>query len=869
MLPQKSCPNLTALKQRPGKAKNRKEIPRSLGKAGLTAAVPQPAPKRPYFWLFRLLALTLAPLAFLGAIELGLRVADYGYSAHFFRPYRISERTVLVENDQFARRFFPARLLRRPAPFVMDQPKKEGAFRIFVFGESAAMGDPEPSFSFARILEVLLRERYPGIRFEVVNLAFTAINSHVILPIARNAARRQGDVWLIYMGNNEVTGPFGPATVFGSHTPNLGLIRAGLALKSLKVGQALQGLTERWMASSKQTHTWAGLQMFASNQISQSDPRLESVYSHFEHNLHDILEQGRKAGAKIILSTVASNLKDCSPFASAHSQPLSEAQLTEWKSLIDSAGKLEVAGQFEAALSSYLKAADIDPRFAEVQFRVGRCYLALNRLEEARARFESARDLDALRFRADSRLNSIITNAAQLGSGAGVSLIDVNLALAQSAIDGSPGDDFFFDHVHLNFDGNYLLALTMAEQIAKLLPGDITNRTTGEWLTSSMAARHLAHTPWDQYRIYELMERRMLELPFATQSAHPLRRQRFVQKLVALRPAQQIAGLDEAASTYREALERAPADFHLHENFARLLFARGDFDGALQHNQTFAQLLPHHPAPYYNQALALNALGQRDQAARLFSEALRRRPDFAEAYHGLGLVRSQEGNPHEARAFFSKAIELRPDYVDALLNLGETWEKENQWQQARNYYFRALNVQSNSFAVRMRVGNILIATGDLLEATRHHAEAVRLQSRNAMTYFSELVQRAPDDPVAHFQLANAWAAQGQQDAAMQSLRQAIALKPEFWEARYLFGVELALQNKIADAANEFIEVTRLQPTFAPAHFNLGVALAKAGRLNDAAARFAETLRLDPKHQSAQQYLNNLRPLLLKPSAQGR
>ena len=71
------------------------------------------------------------------------------------------------------------------------------------------------------MLESLLSLRHPGTRFEVVNAAMTAINSHVILPIARDCARADGDIWVLYMGNNEVVGPFGAGTVFGPATPPL------------------------------------------------------------------------------------------------------------------------------------------------------------------------------------------------------------------------------------------------------------------------------------------------------------------------------------------------------------------------------------------------------------------------------------------------------------------------------------------------------------------------------------------------------------------------------------------------------------------------------------------------------------------------
>ena len=39
--------------------------------------------------------------------------------------------------------------------------KKDHTIRIFVLGESAAMGDPEPAFGMPEILRVLLESRYP------------------------------------------------------------------------------------------------------------------------------------------------------------------------------------------------------------------------------------------------------------------------------------------------------------------------------------------------------------------------------------------------------------------------------------------------------------------------------------------------------------------------------------------------------------------------------------------------------------------------------------------------------------------------------------------------------------------------------------
>lgn len=128
----------------------------------------------------------------------------------------------------------------------MAVKKPSGTFRIFLFGESAAEGDPDPSFGCGRYLQALLRDRYPGTDFEVICTAMTAIDSHVILPIARECARRNGDLWIIYMGNNEMVGPFGASAAFSSRAPPLALARAVIALKRTRLGQLLSNLMRHW-----------------------------------------------------------------------------------------------------------------------------------------------------------------------------------------------------------------------------------------------------------------------------------------------------------------------------------------------------------------------------------------------------------------------------------------------------------------------------------------------------------------------------------------------------------------------------------------------------------------------------------------------
>src|SRR5262249_53126953 len=137
-----------------------------------------PSPGRK--WVFRGLAVML-PLIVVALGEGILRWAGYGYPTGFFRKVQLDGQPFFIDNERFTFRFFPPELARWPGSVRMAAEKPRGMRRIFVFGESAAMGDPQPAYSASRYLEVLLQERFPGEKFEIINLGITAINSHVIL----------------------------------------------------------------------------------------------------------------------------------------------------------------------------------------------------------------------------------------------------------------------------------------------------------------------------------------------------------------------------------------------------------------------------------------------------------------------------------------------------------------------------------------------------------------------------------------------------------------------------------------------------------------------------------------------------------------
>lgn len=781
----------------------RNNAPSGDGKNEKTQA-PQPQMSRRRLWLLRILSATLVPLVVLGGLEAGLRLFGFGHNTRFFVRARISGQDYWVGNDRFAYRFFPPALARTPMPLRLAVKKPANTFRIFLFGESAAQGDPNPAFGAGRYLQTLLRERYPGTDFEVICTAMPAINSHAILPIARECAHANGDLWIIYMGNNEMIGPFGASTVFGTHVPGVVFVRAILAVRATRLGQLLDNLiskAEKWAGRSEVPKVWTGLEMFKDRPLRYDDPNRLRAYENFRKNLSDILRAGRAAGVPVILSTVASNLKDCPPFGSSHAATLPESQKLEWEALLRQGDTLETAGNYEEASRLFARAAALDSESAELQFRLAQCHLALTNAVLALREFESARDHDTLAFRADTRINQIITDAASTRAGEGVYLLDTVRMLEQHASGDIPGHGLFNDHVHFNFAGNYLLGRAFAEAAAKLLPELVPAHAKVEWPSADVCDRRLAVTPWDRYAVWMQNFSRVSQPPFTDQLNSALRAKFYLSALDNLRLQMTDAAREQGLALYKETLASAPDDYLLHDNFAEFLSNTSDLSGAVREERHVSELLPESPLPAFKTGVYLVRQGDISGAEQSFARALKLRRDYPPAWNELGVIRANQQKTAEAAACFTRVLRFDPGFVDTYVNWGFMEQVERNLDQAFSRYKQA---------------------ADLL----------------------------PAGPPAYFYRGVLAARNHQRDDALNYLNAAASMKPSFWQALYLLGMELASAGRMDEAEARLSQATIFRPDFPRGHLNYGAILAQRGKLDQALKEFEVAVRLDPADKIA-------------------
>lgn len=727
-------------------------------------------PRRPWRrWAFRGAA-ALLPLVAVLVVEFGLRAVKGRRPTAFLIP-SADVPGALADNWRFAWRYFPRELARAPQPLLVSPQREPGVRRIVILGSSAAMGDPEPAFGVGRQVQAMLEATAPsGARVEVVNAAMTAVNSNVIRDVARDLARQtEADAWVILMGNNEFNGPFGPGSVFGAQAPPLAVVRASLAFKKSALGQWLDEQSRKAAPGARPggpPASWRGMEMFLEQKLPPDDPRLPRVYDHFQANLEAMLDDAEARGLPVVLCTVPVNLRDCPPFASVHR---GGQEPPGWARLFESGSAALAAGRAEEARTALEQAAALSPDHAETRFRLARALDGTGPTEAAARAFASARDLDALKFRSDTRLNELVRQAAVARADRArgpLSLVDAEHLLAASSRGGVPGREFFHEHVHFTFEGTFALARPVAEALRDLWK----EPAASPWPASAEVAARLGWTADHEGRVLAGMRARLQKAPFNHQSNHAARQEQLGTAIRALR-----ARLDETAravdlAAVEDTLRAHPGDWQLRQQCAALLDSAGRTAEALDHWRLIARERPHYTHDFQLGSL-LSRMKHYEEAERSLRSAVARRPDYARAWNSLGIVRSRREALDDACTHFARALALDPDLAEAHFNWGLVLLRQQNTADAAREFEAAAAREPDNAGYRYQAGHTWLQRNEPARVESHYAAVARL---------------SPEDNAAQLNYAGLLLRLGRPAEAISIVEKELARNPDDAVARQLF-----------------------------------------------------------------------------------
>jgi tetratricopeptide (TPR) repeat protein len=697
-------------------------------------------------WMFSFIVIVVFPILILFALEGALRIIGYGYSPNALVKVKWKDQTAYGNNYQFGFRFWPKRIAREAEPFFFTEKKPKDTYRIFVLGGSAALGTPEPSYSFSRLLELMLENQYPQVNFEIINTAMTAINSHVALPIAKHCADANGDLFIVYIGNNEVIGPYGAGTIFAPIADSMKMIRLHKALQATRLGQLIRTPMNRKYAQKAMPQVWGGTKMFMENLVRKDDKDLQTVYRHYKENLEDITTVIRDRDAQVILCSVGSNLKDCPPFASLHRLGLTDEQKQQWQLLYDKAVEYENQGEYAQALESFIAAGQIDAEYADLCFKTANAYWQLGQFEKATQQYIMARQSDTLRLRADNRINQIVRQVAGANKGDGVYFVDSCQAFQQNSPHNTPGEELFYEHVHMNFKGNYVLAKAIFNQVEEVLPASIkSKRADLSILSEDQCAAGSAYTNWDKYNITrKLLTTFIKKPPFTSRLYNDALEERMEQQINELSEYSNVQNLAISEKKYLEAIEKRPDDWWLHMKYARLLKeGLQNHQAAAEQYRIVTELLPFSYPGYAEYGFSMVHLNDLDQAVSGALAALDIKPECADAYHILGLSYLMKGQPDKAIKNFSMEVQISPDHAQGYNRMGVLLDQQGKTAEAEQVYLDGLTHSPDDIMLSYNMALLLAKQKRFNEAAEYlHAGLKANPNSSELLKMLRAVERA-------------------------------------------------------------------------------------------------------------------------------
>jgi tetratricopeptide (TPR) repeat protein len=704
-------------------------------------------------WLLRLILFIGVPLAFFGLLEGTLRLVGFGSNLAFFIPDE-DQPGYYCANPEFTELFLPAHFGIRPLNFRFTKNKAPRSLRVFVLGESAAQGTPEPGFGFAAQLQAQLAAHYGDRKVEVLNLGITAINSHVVYQVARHLPEFEPDLFVVYMGNNEVIGPYGPGSAYLATMPPLWAIRASVWARGTRTGQLLLRLLPQFGGGGAKAPEWRGMETFAQNTVRGSDPRLEAVYANFERNLRGILAVAARAGGKTVLATVVANLKDSSPFVSLHRANLTPTELAAWQTAFAAGTLAWQLEEFDRAHEQFTAALKIDGEYADTHFMLGRLEETRGNLDRARQHFLDALHWDALRFRPDPRLNDIIRQVAR-EAGPSVQLVDAARILGSDAASTAPlcGRDLLFEHVHFNWEGNFRLSTLLAEACAIVLPD---RPTTSKWLSDADAAAALGYTDYGRLTMLGTIAELTGKPPFTNQLTFGEYQTQLQGETARLRPqVMSRDGLLAAQTQVAAALQRNPQEPGLMIRLQNIEFDLKNFDRALELVEAAMKLQPRSAVLVTQKANLLNQFNRPNEAEELLLNSTQVDPYYFPAWQLLVSIWARTGQVAKGQLILEPLLQkmpgnnfLRMAYATLLFRGGAAGPAEQELRTILR------NDPSNTTALEQLVG-VCQQAGRSAEVEALMREYAPFQPRNSAN---------------NTRLAQSYAALGDVDNFVASLR---------------------------------------------------------------------------------------------------
>ena len=173
--------------------------------------------------------------------------------------------------------------------------------------------------------------------------------------------------------------------------------------------------------------------------------------------------------------------------------------------------------------------------------------------------------------------------------------------------------------------------------------------------------------------------------------------------------------------------------------------------------------------------------------------------------------------------------------VVTLVLCERTLAQTRVWENSVTLWTHTLNMSPLSSLAHNNLGRALASQGQTDKALEHLRTAVEIR---------------PDYAHAHYNLGYLLMQQGELQKAEFHFRRAIEKEPRYAAAQTSLGNCLVRQNREAEAEEHYQVALEVLPDFADAHYNFALALHRQSKLGEAARHYQLATRFDPTNADA-------------------
>ena len=299
------------------------------------------------------------------------------------------------------------------------------------------------------------------------------------------------------------------------------------------------------------------------------------------------------------------------------------------------------------------------------------------------------------------------------------------------------------------------------------------------------------------------------------------------------------------------------------------LYNQNDFESVLSKVKPMIGLHPKAIVLFNIQGASNAALQKYDEAIANYKQAIKIKPDYAEAHNNIGSALTNKGDLDAAINSYRQAIKIEPDHAEAYNNMGNIFSGKGESDFAIESYKQALKINPEYADAYSNLGLALKYRGDLDEAIDNFKQALKIKPDYAETYnnmgvalkekgeldaaidsYKQALKIKPDYAEAYSNMGNALQDKGNLDAAIGSHKQALKIKPDYAEVYSNLGNALKEKGELDEAIDNFKQAIKIKPDYAEAYNNMGLALNYKGELDAAIDSYKQALKIQPKFAEA-------------------